>query len=317
MGIKSASQFCELLRKRFGPAKICLQARGTKIFQLPDLVEVDDDIVHEQSISLADLLQRHDLVAKKRLLLAYVLAKAFWQFYDSDWMNVRWTTGTVQFFHERRGDDDDDNASVLDGSPYLVALPTAEKNSSLLSAEHLPTESVVHRYPRLLALGKLLLEIGRRKRRRGTIEQQGSRTEPEHVTIEEKISTDLNDMRSALRRNVWPRIDVQEEVRQTLRAVLDNCSNPKLFEAEPTGASTRHGESEALTIDERRDIIYRRIVYPLMLLLGKLGWVDTWGNIQRQEDVDGGLAGDRDAGEYDKTASFLNVGTPVDQSQIR
>ena len=309
--IKSSAQFCELIRRRIGPAKICLQAKGTKAFQMPDLAEIEDDIANEESISLAEVLQRHDMVAKKRLLLAYVLSKSFWQYYNSDWMSVRWTLGTVQFFHERLDEDEDDGAGLLDGSPY-IALPPADSTPSLLSAEHLPNEAVVHRYPRLLALGMLLLDIGRR-RRRGCTEESGQ-CGPEQETIEERISTDLNSIRRALRPNSrWPRLDIQEEARQTLRAVLDNCSNPKLFEVDPANGSIGTVDG-GLTIEERRAVIYRRIVHPLKCLMEKLGWVDLLGNIRRQDDANSGPAG-QTRGVDDGTAAFLNTSSASDPSQ--
>jgi hypothetical protein len=309
--IKSSSQFCDLIRRRIGPAKICLQAKGTRVFQMPDLAEIEDDVANEESISLAELLQQHDVVAKKRLLLAYVLSKSFWQYYNSDWMSVRWTPRTVQFFYERRDEDEDDGAGLLDGSPY-IALPAADSTPSLLSAEHLPTEAVVHRYPRLLALGMLLLDLGRRNRR-GCAEKS-SQCGPEQETIEERISTDINSIRRALRSNGrWPRLDIQEEARQTLRAVLDNCSNPKLFEAEPANGSMGTVDGE-LTIEERRAVIYRRIVHPLKSLMEKLEWVDVLGNIKRLDNADSGPSG-QTGGVDDGTAAFLNTSPASDPSQ--
>ncbi|KAK4168330.1 hypothetical protein QBC43DRAFT_310098 [Cladorrhinum sp. PSN259] len=309
--IHTPKDFCSLLQKRAGPAKICLQAHDTEISELRNRLVLDDDIAHEQSISLDRVLRDHDPVAKKRLLLAYMLAKSFWQYYDSDWMNVRWTTTAVQFFHEPRVDDDNDDdnddnddaeAGLLDESPYLTISLHSDQNqsSALLSAEHLPTESVVHRYPRLLALGTLLLEIGRKKRRRDATSTCQGRSQKEVETIEERISTDLNDILSALRRKTWPKLDIQEEARQTCRIVLKNCSNPKLFDEEPVSSASA-GENGMHTIEERRAIIYRRIVYPLKHLLEKLGWVHRLENVQRQADAE-----ETRAGGHGTKASFLN-----------
>jgi len=242
---------------------------------------VDDDIAHERSISLAEVLSHHGLVAKKKLLLAYTLARSFWQFYNSDWMDVRWTTETVHFFRERSHDADDEynnGGCLLEGSPYFAL--SARKDDSLLSAEYLPTEYVVHRYPRVLALGTLLFEIGGRKHRKSTTRQEN----PEIETFEEKISYYLNDIRSALRRKTWPKLGLQEEVQQTYRIIVNNCSDPKFFETAQTELSAQ--ESEALTIEERRAILYRRVVYPLKMLLQKLEWIDKSGNIRRHDDDD-------------------------------
>ena len=251
--------------------------------QLRDPKGVDDDIAQEQSISLADVLERHDLCAKKRLLLAYILARSFWQFYNSDWMGNQWTTETVQFFRERDGEDDDDehhnNVCLLEESPY-VAL-SFQKDDSLLSAEYLATEYVVHRYPRVLALGTMLLEIGRRKRRKKTTPGHAN---DEVKTIEEKISNYLNDIRSTLRRKTWPELGLQEEVQQTYRIIVNNCSDPKLFDIGHTNSLAQ--ENEVLTIEERRAILYKSVISPLKKLLEKLEWIDKSGNIQRQDGVE-------------------------------
>ncbi|KAK3366753.1 peptidase S8/S53, subtilisin/kexin/sedolisin [Lasiosphaeria ovina] len=228
---------------------------------------VDDDIANEQSLSLADTLQKYDLVAK-----------SFWQYYESDWTSVQWKTA-VQFFHERRGEDDedgsgdDDGARILDERPYHALLPPASQNNAfLLMVEHPPSESVVHRYPRLLALGTLLFEIGRETRQKNPATASQS-TKMEAKTLEERINTDLNNIRRALRR----------------------------------------GHSRALAVEERRAIVDRRVVYPLKLLLERLGWVDGSGNVQWQDE------GKRshDARGHDTKASFLSTGDAADQVQIR
>jgi len=226
-------------------------------------------------------------------------------------MGVRWTLGTVQFFHERRDEDEDEDDGLLDGSPY-IALPPADSTPSLLSAEHLPTEAVVHRYPRLLAFGVLLLDLGRR--RRPGCAEESSQCGPEQETIEERISTDLNSIRRALKsKSRWPRLDIQEEARQTLRAVLDNCSNPKLFEVELANGGIGAVDGE-LTIEERRAVIYRRIVHPLKSLMEKFEWVDLLGNIKRQDDAESGPSG-QTGGADDGTAAFLNTSSASDPSQ--
>ncbi|KAK4444753.1 hypothetical protein QBC34DRAFT_334442 [Podospora aff. communis PSN243] len=276
--ISSTTEFYQLLRKPVGPAKICLQAAGIGVCEGLNPAPLDDDIAPEQSTSLAQVIQNHNLAAKQRLILAYILARSFWQFYDSDFMSVRWTATTIQFFRERQDDDDDEDSCLLHESPYF-ALSFSQADVPQLSSEYLPTESVVHRYPRLLALGRLILDLGRR-RHRGS--DQGCREE----TFQERISTDLNDMLRALKRKTWPKLDLQDEARQTYRLVLENCSNPKLFET--VQSEQRVEIKETLTIEERRAIIYSRIVYPLKSLLEKVGWLDKSGSFPPEGIVDDG-----------------------------
>lgn len=268
--VRSPSEFCELLRKRFGPAKICLKAKGETLSVLRDPEELEDDIVQERSISLANVLKERGLVAKKKLILAYILARSFWQFYDSDLMSVQWTTETVQFFRERNVEE-----RLLDASPYF-ALPV-QRDDSLLTAEYLATEYVVHRYPRVLALGSMLLEIGGKRRKEST----GDALD-EVTTYEEKIGIYWNDIRSALKRKTWPKLGLQGEVQETYRFIVKNCSDPKLFETNRTDPSTQ--ENVVVTIEDRRDILYKRVVYPLKIMLEKLGWIDKSGNVLREDD---------------------------------
>ncbi|RMJ09255.1 hypothetical protein CDV36_011131 [Fusarium kuroshium] len=306
--IKSNNQFCELVRRRVGPAKLRLKVKGERLLQFRDLEGIDDDIAHERTVSLEDVLSRHNVVAKKKLLLAYILARSFWQFYNSDWMCAPWTTESVQFFRERKDEDNQDgDISVLEASPYFAFA--FQQDDSLVSAEHLASGCVVHRYPRVLALASILYEIGRGKRQRSAT----SKKKRHFRTPEERISYDFNDIRKALGRKSWPDLGLQEEARQTYKLVVENCSNPRLFESLE---STSVQEEGAVTIEERRAILYKEVVYPLQTLLQKLNWIDKAGNIHRQDDEELSIA---DYGPEENvprnTVAFLNTQQASDSRQ--
>lgn len=280
--IESPSQFCGLLQKRFGPAKVCLQVRDSKLMELEEPSPVDDDIADEQGVSLAEVLGRSNLVAKEKLLLAYVIARSYWQFYASAWMDAQWTTGTVQFFRRGVGDDDDDEDNdsggpLLKASPY-VTLPV-EKGDPHLSAEFLPPSYVLHRYPRILSLGSILLEIGRR---RGSRNKSGTRGAARPRNYLENINARFTEIRNTTDPGAkgWPDFNLQEEVQQTYRLIVRNCSEGDLFATEQKNAPVQG--KEGLTMEERRDILYRRVVHPLKELLERLGWIDAAGNIRNQ-----------------------------------
>ena len=281
--IESPSKFCGLLQKRIGLAKVCLQVRSGKLIELEKPRPVDDIIADERGVSLEDVLGRYNLVSKEKLLLAYVIARSFWQFYASAWMDAQWTTGTVQFFRHGFGDDDDDDNDdssgrpLLNGSPY-VTLPI-EKGDPHLSAEYLPPSYVLHRYPRILSLGSLLLEIGHRGGSRNKRSTRGAARPRNYL---EKINALFTEIRYATDTGVkgWPDFNLQEEVKQTYRLIVRNCSDGDLFAGEQ--ANTLATEKEGLTIEERRAILYRRVVHPLKELLERLGWIDEAGNIRNQ-----------------------------------
>jgi len=276
--IKSATQFCQILQKRIGPVKICLKVRDSKLEQMRDLKAVDDDIAHEQSVSLADVLERRFLAAKEKLLLAYILARSFWQFYDSEWMSSQWTTEAVQFFWRCPDESHakhDSSYCLLKRSPYFTL--TLQKSHSLLAAEYLPTEEVIHRYPRVLSLGIMLLEIGQGKGHGKAAEYIST----QGMTFEAKINNFVHDITKTLHKKAWPCFDLQEEVRQAYRFIVRNCSDSKLFEANLKESSSQN--NSVLTVEERRAILYKAIVYPLKELLQKLGWLDKSGNIQSKD----------------------------------
>ncbi|KAF9779082.1 hypothetical protein IL306_002662 [Fusarium sp. DS 682] len=304
--IKTNAQFCDLVRKRVGPAKLRVKVSGERLLQFRDLEGIDDDIAHEQTITLTDMLSCQPLNSKTRLLIAYTLARSFWQFYNSDWMCAQWSTESVQFFRERkRNDSDTKDGSVLSASPYFAF--SFDKNDPVLSTEYLATVCVVHRYPRVLALASLLYEIGRKKRHGTT-----TRTREEGFgSVEEKINNDFNDIRRGLERDTWTAIRLQPEVQQTYKVIVENCIDPNLFEAA--------GDSPGgVTIDERRSILHRKVVYPLQTLLQKLNWIDDHGNIRRQEDEDLNITEFAPGTAVSPTqATSLDVSEPLKSRQAR
>lgn len=87
-----------------------------------------------------------------RLLLSYQLAKAIWQFYESDWMSTPWDKDKIFFMLQRRPDT---LASIYVNEPFLSA--TFE--------DHIPPQPVTqaayrsHHFPKILALGIMMIEI--------------------------------------------------------------------------------------------------------------------------------------------------------------
>jgi hypothetical protein len=108
------------------------------------------------SVPLARILGSSDLQQdlRRRLLLSYLLAKAVWQFYDTDWMDCSWTKDTVHFMRQRldrlqkRGSVDHRPFIVAEFSPSAAAVTTA-----------IDPMRQTHIYPKILALGLMLLEI--------------------------------------------------------------------------------------------------------------------------------------------------------------
>jgi hypothetical protein len=142
--------FCEIItnRKR-SQLKLAVSDDGL-VFQGPGPLS-QGFLLSASSVSLAKLLKITKLSWKMKLLLSYFLAKAVWQYYDSDWMQREWTKEMVHFMFERRSKTP---KGIFINEPFLSARldsrqPAQEKDSEFRS----------HLLPKILALGIMFLEI--------------------------------------------------------------------------------------------------------------------------------------------------------------
>ena len=101
------------------------------------------------SVSLAELLTgpKPKLTWKMKLLLSYFLAKAVWQFYDSEWMRRGWSKEMIHFMFERRSETP---KGIFVDEPFL---------SCKLVQDKVDDSHRTHIFPKILALGIMFLEI--------------------------------------------------------------------------------------------------------------------------------------------------------------
>lgn len=124
-----------------------------------------------KSISLASLIDSHCLEHddQRKALLSYILARAVWQFYESDWMSQMWTKHSVRFMQQHTGAEQTWRY-VLDHRPYIskrLAVPPNQRNPATAQPTDQSQDNeeprdgleLSHIYPKILALGILLLEI--------------------------------------------------------------------------------------------------------------------------------------------------------------
>ena len=294
MEVMLSSESCHLLGKDIGSGSMDVRIEGQQLHVLQRAEHIEVDIADGRSMALSDVLGTYTLPPKTKLILAYILAKSVWQFYDSDLMDVRWTTESIRLFRERE-EEDSDGGSGIDWAPYY-ALPS-EGRVERESVERLPPGQFLHRYPRVLALGSMLYELGRRRPRRkqtGTLPSALRTTLIEPPSTHEKV---VNDTASAVRRGVrkagWPDLDLRDtQTLERYRLVVKNCAQGDLFRPDSSGTSsetTRQGlkktpeelENESTT-EERRAILFNKVVAPLKEVVQATGWVDESGNVRRQ-----------------------------------
>lgn len=153
----------ELVRMRQGAVCRMLEEQGyNRIrFQLdencrlhkcpdPEVLRYFTSPGHGESLSY--ILSNGNLSVEHKITLAYAIARACWQFYSSDLMHARWTSNDIWFMPI---DSQSGNQIPLRA---FVSFPFDQRNPS--PAEFLEMGDYTHRYPRILFLGIILLEIG-------------------------------------------------------------------------------------------------------------------------------------------------------------
>ncbi|CAH0054748.1 unnamed protein product [Clonostachys solani] len=146
----STKTFCGKINNRKRTQLELSVSDGKLLFQGPGTLS-NDFVLNESSISLSKILDTVQLPLQLRLHLAYFLAKAFWQFYDSSWMHAAWTKHSIHFMLSRRSAD---SGGIFIRDPFLST--TLEGSHDLAQVDE---EFRAHPLPKLLSLGIMLLEI--------------------------------------------------------------------------------------------------------------------------------------------------------------
>lgn len=206
-----------------------------------------------------------------KLVLAYIVSRSFWQYYDSPWMNTKWCSDTIHFLPERRPDneeedDDDDDDDLEDDDnplyasrPYYVVDFVDEPGPFV---EYCDFYSVIYRYPRLLALCIMLLEIGRGKSL--SVDESGS--------MEAVLNSNWDLAQRLLKRpKAWGDFDYPD-----YRRAISSCLNGKLFD--DAGLESENAQAD-LVMASRKAVLYESVVLPLERLLKKLGYWDELYNV--------------------------------------
>nr|RBQ96670.1 hypothetical protein FVER53263_11628 [Fusarium verticillioides] len=265
------------LKRDIGLGGMDIRIKDEMLVVLKRAVDIEVPLANEKGFTLAHVLRNCSLVAKSKLLLAYILAKSLWQFYDSDLMGVRWTTETIQLFRER-GDDDDEGEAGIHWAPYYTFSFAGPAEPD--SVERLPLGQFLHRYPRVLALGAILYDLG--WGRRGMAPAlPASPVEP--PTLERIINDTTSRVRRGMRSGKPPDIGLRDiQILEDYRLVVANCLSDNLFTPNRMRGVLKSPEEleEELTIEERRAILFKKVIIPLKKVVQATGWIDDSGNIR-------------------------------------
>lgn len=309
LAVKYGSDFCKLLGEPVGPVGLDIQIvdevsyvdndnTGPGFVDLCRSLDVEVDFTDESSTSLANVLNCGGMYPGNKLLTAYVLAKSAWQFYASDWISARWTSDYIQLFREKN--DANVKGAIVDWAPYYPFsfgdLPPEEYQERLEGR-------YIHMYPRVLALGALLYELGLKPE---LARQRGPKVCPASFT--EKINKTAYTIRKGLDREDWPYFGLKDlKMREKYRLIVAACVDKSVFTPGPadfTAEAYKSNPDEApescreetrvllktpsqleqeLSIEDRRAVLYRKIVVPLGEILQGAGWLDDNGNISRRK----------------------------------
>lgn len=176
-------------------------------------------------------------------------------------MDTKWTSDSIHFMPEPHvnGSTAGTGEEVLYASrPYFV-IEFEGGNRPFL--EYCNSYSVIYRYPRLLSLCTILLEIGRGETL--TWEEAGS--------LEGDLNANWNMVnRLAESSRGWGDFEYGD-----YRKAIRSCLNRRIFDE---GTAENHTQAEA-EIDIRKTAIYDTIVQPLEELIKLLGFSDNIDSI--------------------------------------
>ena len=221
------------------------------------------------SVALSTVLKEHRLDTRMRVTLAYILASSVWQYYNSDWMKSVWTSETIHFITEHNIEDATTDLYIT--KPYLSVQFDESSKMDKNSA------GAVHQDPTILALGIMLVEIGR-----GTALQRPENLYPDS-SPSGKLNSDWTQASILVNsKKLWPGFDSttansssqMTELESGYRQAVKNCLDPKLFKKRATNPN----EDQAKDMKNSREVLYRSVVTVLETLMRDSKYMDDIDN---------------------------------------
>jgi nucleoside phosphorylase len=223
-------QFCKLITRGDQAQLKFVAFDGGLEFQ-GSLQSPREFLTDSPSISLAELIRSRHLTRKMKALLSFFLARSVWQFYNSDWMKDGWTKEKVRFMFEHHPSC---SSVIFINEPFLLArLEKAEVDKPILKPKSKGDMSsdkfIAHKYPKILALGVMLLEI-ELGRPIEEFRRSDSRDSDGINAIHPAACSVLKDER------VWP----QEEAFTPIKEVIEICVKPDTGQLGTNQKEVRH-----------------------------------------------------------------------------
>lgn len=247
------AQLCQHIKSASG-SQICLRVHNDQVWLLEDCLPLEAHVLACPSLPLSAALQTGHLSNKMKVILAYIIAISAWEFYDSDWMSKPWSADDIHFLQEHP-DENNGQPVVSVNRPYLAVEWKKDQTSN---DDTSTVVGKIHRYPRVLSLGLMLIEIGTGKRARELFPNYQTNVNSDWLSAKDFLS----------KPTPWEDFDYR-----SYWDAARSCVNNQFFLRATSGVD---GHMMA-DIEGRRRMILDDVVTPLEDLLVGTGWMhDIW-----------------------------------------
>ncbi|KAF5674770.1 serine threonine kinase [Fusarium circinatum] len=247
--------FCKHISSR-SQAQLLLSAQNGELL-MRDYRDISRNwITSQQAVPLADLLDepKAKFTEKMKAVLALLLAKATAQFYESDLIGQGFTKDNIQFLFEER----DRIEGVYVNEPMLLLrFNEDDTNKSESQVEIMPT-AMIHKMPKILALGLLLLELETRT------SMKSYRDDPDLCPPGAiNINTDYRIAGKLLDPNHPAYILPEMDRSSPFRTILPTCIKPEELARKMCENLSAQKRTNVDVSNAMRSVIYSEIVVPL------------------------------------------------------
>jgi hypothetical protein len=253
--VRLLTDLCDLLGNDFGPNRFILVVNDNQLFDTHNQDFPGSNVLPADALTLEEALMTLTPTGDARLLLVKILAQSFWQFYGTDWMCARWTSGVIQFLPQSAGFPRRDSSSASSPiynplKPFvdMIFEETQAKDISL-KHDHLQGRyTPVHRAPQILALGVILTKI--------LDHERPVNSQTQDVTQIKRLNEECLSHQERIADPRWPAINVRNKfVCTVLRKAVSACLNASNFGHSP------------VSTDDRRQWLFDNVVWPLTYIV--------------------------------------------------
>ncbi|KAM0354186.1 hypothetical protein ACHAPU_001221 [Fusarium lateritium] len=245
--------FCQVLKRQLF-AKVNLNfIKGIGLVSIPPPAPLERFLCPGQGLPLSLVIQTYTLTDKDKILLAHAIAHSFWQFFGSNLMGHRWTSGDIWFMHEMN-----EQHIPKDQLALRVYVPITFDQHQRTSEDE-DKSMLTHPFPHILGLGLILLQIGLARPFKSLTNLPSiSRLNRDHGAARQLLGE--------LEKAQWARTSH----RDIFARAVANCLDPSSFSTANTKAKAMQissiSKSDTGGDDGRRRKVYTDVVEPLAKL---------------------------------------------------